>query len=100
MRAGIAARNVVVELAFDVDGKSAGSDAEEVWIGPLVSELLLHQGQPRQCILGLANATGGLEANLKINEASTLMTANDKLGWQQILPCSQYAHDIRGWRGA
>eukprot|EP00053_Salpingoeca_punica_P008521 m.76408 g.76408 ORF g.76408 m.76408 type:complete len:368 (+) comp14635_c0_seq2:80-1183(+) len=60
----VASGDMVVELALNVDEQGAGAEAEEVGVRPLVAELLFHQSEPDEGVLGLADAAGRLEADL------------------------------------
>ncbi len=62
-RRGVAAGDVVLELALDVGEHRARADAEQVGLQPGAAELLLHQDQPVHRVLGGAQAAGRLEAD-------------------------------------
>src|SRR5688572_623937 len=59
----ITSRGKVLELTFDVRQEAAGAEAEERRLHVLAAQLLLHQDQPRQRVLGLADAACRLEAD-------------------------------------
>ncbi len=60
---GVSAGDVVVKLSFDVGEKSGGTDAEEIRLGPLHAQLLLHQDQPKQSVFRYADPSGRLETH-------------------------------------
>ena len=66
MEGCIAAVHKVIKLALDVIQKRGCSHAEQVGLSPFVTELVLHQGQPHQGVLGTSDASSGLEADFEI----------------------------------
>jgi hypothetical protein len=54
----------VLELPLDVSQKRAGPESEQGRVHPGPPQLLLHEDQPGEGVLGGANAAGGLEAHL------------------------------------
>src|SRR5580658_11078000 len=60
----IAPGRVVVELPLDVGQKAARADAEEVRLHPWRAELLPHQDEPGERVLGGAQAARRLEADV------------------------------------
>ena len=67
MVGSVTACNVMEDLSLDVAQERTGSDAEEVRLGPLVTQLFLHHGQPGQRVLGCADTSRWLEPNLENN---------------------------------
>src|SRR5688572_6420025 len=61
----VAAGDVVLELALDVGEQAAGAEAEEGRLHPVATELLAHEDQPGERILGGGDAAGRLEADLE-----------------------------------
>ena len=67
MVGSISARNVMEDLSLDVAQERTGSDAEQVRLGPLITQLFLHHGQPGQRVLGCTDTSRRLETNLQNN---------------------------------
>src|SRR5690606_39226239 len=59
----VAARDVVLELALDVGEQRAGAEAQQVGLEPTAPQLLLHEDEPGEGVLGGAQAAGRLEAH-------------------------------------
>src|SRR5690606_22163770 len=63
VRRRVPAGDVVLELPFDVAEERAGAEAEEVRAEPRVAQLLLHEDEPLERLLGGADPAGRLEAD-------------------------------------
>ena len=66
MEGCIAAVHKVIKLALDVIQKRGCSHAEQVRLSPFVAELVLHQREPHQGILGASDAPSRLEADFEV----------------------------------
>jgi len=66
MEGCIAAVHKVIKLALDVIQKRGCSHAEQVGLSPFVAELILHQREPNQGILGASDAPSRLEADFEV----------------------------------
>ncbi len=60
-RRSVAARRPVLDLPLDVGEQRGSADAEQVRLEPGAAQLLLHQDQPVQRVLGGLEAAGRLE---------------------------------------
>src|SRR6266513_5080471 len=63
VRRRVPAGHEVLELTLDVGEKRGGAEPEQIGPLPALAQLFLHQDQPVERLLGLANPARRLEAN-------------------------------------
>jgi hypothetical protein len=66
VQSGISAVHEVIQLPFNVIQQCRSSHSKQMRLRPFIAELVLHQGQPYQGVLGTSDASSGLEADFEI----------------------------------